>query len=156
MDPSAGVRSCAYIFKKLNLLYTPRMEYRQVPRDGMRRVVCAIFSVWLLCNVQIVRAETGAVLVMFDQDDCPYCDRWRAEIGVVYHKTPEGRRAPLRSIDLHAALPSDLPGLRSASYSPVFVLWQNGREIGRIQGYPGEDFFWPMLGDLLAQLDEPA
>ncbi|MEM6988824.1 MAG: hypothetical protein AAF499_20155 [Pseudomonadota bacterium] len=39
--------------------------------------------------------------------------------------------------------------------SPVFVLWHAGREIGRIVGYPGEEFFWPMLNELLAELDAP-
>jgi hypothetical protein len=28
-------------------------------------------------------------------------------------------------------------------------LLQNGVETGRIEGYPGEDFFWPLLGDML-------
>jgi hypothetical protein len=32
-------------------------------------------------------------------------------------------------------------------------VWHEGREIGRIQGYPGGHFFWPMLQDILKQVD---
>ena len=27
----------------------------------------------------------------------------------------------------------------------------DGREVARIEGYPGRDGFWPMLGDMLQQ-----
>jgi hypothetical protein len=39
--------------------------------------------------------------------------------------------------------------------TPVFVLVDGGREIGRIRGYPGEDHFWGLLGELMARLDPP-
>jgi hypothetical protein len=37
--------------------------------------------------------------------------------------------------------------------SPTFVLIDDGREVGRITGYPGADFFWGMLAELIAKLD---
>jgi hypothetical protein len=27
----------------------------------------------------------------------------------------------------------------------------DGVEAGRIEGYPGEDFFWPLLADMIAK-----
>ena len=36
-------------------------------------------------------------------------------------------------------------------FTPTFVLVDDGREIGRIEGYPGEDFFWGLLERLLLQ-----
>ena len=38
----------------------------------------------------------AAELLMFEEKWCTYCEQWEAEVGVVYHKTEEGRRAPLR------------------------------------------------------------
>ena len=29
------------------------------------------------------------------------------------------------------------------------MLLDDGREVGRIEGYPGEDFFWFLLGELI-------
>jgi hypothetical protein len=34
-------------------------------------------------------------------------------------------------------------------FTPTFVLINNGQEQARIEGYPGEDFFWPLLTRLL-------
>ena len=40
----------------------------------------------------------------------------------------------------------------------MFVLVDNGREFGRIRGYPGDTFFWGLLANLIERLDrgEPA
>jgi hypothetical protein len=40
----------------------------------------------------------------------------------------------------------------------VFVLVDNGREYGRIRGYPGETFFYGLLANMIERLDrhEPA
>lgn len=114
--------------------------------------LAVLFILTSVAHRSVVAHDTP-ILVMFEQDHCAYCEQWHSEIGPVYGKTPEGARAPLRLVNLHGALPSDLPGLKPAQFSPVFVLWHEGREVGRILGYPGEDFFWPMLGELLAQTE---
>jgi len=98
------------------------------------------------------RAAAGE-LVMFEEPGCTYCATWQEEIGVVYGKTEEGRRAPLRRVDKTAERPADLIAIEGILFSPTFVLLENGMEIGRIVGYPGEHFFWPMLQELLARID---
>ena len=35
----------------------------------------------------------------------------------------------------------------------ILVLIDKGQEIGRIRGYPGEDYFWGLLGMLIKKLD---
>ena len=40
-----------------------------------------------------------------------------------------------------------------ARFSPTFVLTDGGREIGRIEGYPGEDFFWGLLEAMMPKPD---
>lgn len=91
-------------------------------------------------------------LIMLEEDGCPWCEKWDTEIGVVYHKTAEGRIAPLRRVNIHEPLPQDLHFLVKGGYTPTFILVDDGREIGRIRGYPGEDFFWWLLGELLDKL----
>lgn len=95
----------------------------------------------------------AAELVMFEADDCVWCKTWHEEIGPIYPKTAEGRQAPLRRVDIHASRPSDLEAIQGVRYTPTFVLVDDrGREVGRINGYPGEDFFWGMLAELIAKL----
>ena len=109
----------------------------------------------VLLAVLTSRHGQAAELIMLEEHGCPWCERWNEEVGVVYHKTPEGKRAPLRRIDIHDPLPVDLRFLVKGGYTPTFVLVDNGREIGRIRGYPGEDFFWGLLGQMLKRLPKP-
>ena len=95
----------------------------------------------------------AAELVMFEQAGCVWCETFGREIATVYDKTAEGVRAPLRRVDIAAALPSDLAFIAVERLTPLFVLVENGREIGRIRGYPGENHFWGLLGVLIKQLD---
>ena len=93
---------------------------------------------------------------MVEEPGCPWCARWDAEIAPAYANTPEGRRAPLRRIGLNGPRPDDLTFDAPLRVTPTFVLVEDGQEIARIEGYPGADFFWPLLGDMLEKLpDEP-
>jgi hypothetical protein len=96
----------------------------------------------------------AAELVMFEQAGCAWCEVFDREIAAVYGKTDEGARAPLRRVDIAHALPSDLAFIAVERLTPLFVLVDNGREIGRIRGYPGEEHFWGLLGVLIKTLDK--
>lgn len=97
-------------------------------------------------------AARSAELIMFEQAGCDWCERWNEEIGIAYDKTAEGKIAPLRRVNIHDKLPSDLENVKPGRFTPTFVLVDNNREIDRIRGYPGEDFFWGLLGEMLAKL----
>ncbi len=94
----------------------------------------------------------AAELVMFEQDMCEWCEVWHEEVGEVYAKTDESRTAPLRRIDIFETRPTDLKEVRRIQFTPTFVLMDEGREVGRILGYPGESFFWELLGQMLKKL----
>jgi len=94
-------------------------------------------------------------LLMFDQAGCIYCARWEAEIGPIYPKTEEARVAPLTRIDIHDTLPEGVSLDRPAMLTPTFVLLDDGRETGRIEGYPGDEFFWFLLDELIEGAGAP-
>lgn len=96
----------------------------------------------------------AAELVMMEQAGCAWCARFNAEIAPAYPKTDEGKRAPLRRVDIHAPWPDDLAGIEPERFTPTFVLVEDGREIARLRGYPGDEFFWSLLDEMLAKLDE--
>lgn len=98
----------------------------------------------------------AAELVMFEQAGCEWCEIFNREIAPIYGKTEEGLRAPLRRVDTAQRLPPDLAFIDTERLTPLFVLVDRGREIGRIRGYPGEDHFWGLLGVLLKKLDAAA
>jgi len=93
----------------------------------------------------------GAQLLMFEEVGCEWCERWHDEVGGIYGATDEGRKAPLRQLRLGQS-PDGVGLKRPVTYSPTFVLVHKDREVGRITGYPGADFFWGYLAQLLAKL----
>lgn len=115
----------------------------------MRLVSVALLTFFMTINGTGLGA---AELIMLEENGCPWCDKWNSEVGIIYAKTPEGKRAPLRRLSIHKRLPVDLRFLNKGRYTPTFVLVAEGREIGRIRGYPGEHFFWGYLGKLLGKL----
>ena len=114
----------------------------------------ALLSLALLSALPAQSAE----LIMFEQKGCVWCQRFDREIAPAYDKTTEGRRAPLRRVDITKPQPLEFATVRRERYTPVFVLVENGREYGRIRGYPGDTFFWGLLASLIERLDrgEPA
>jgi thioredoxin-related protein len=115
------------------------------------------FSRAALFGAMLIALSTAnahaAELVMFEQAGCVWCEAFDREIAPIYDKTDEGARASLRRVNIAAALPSDLAFIAVERFTPLFVLVENGREIGRIRGYPGEDHFWGLLGVMIKSLD---
>ena len=118
------------------------------------------FSRFALLGAIFVTTSTcptrAAELVMFERAGCAWCEAFDREIAPIYGKTDEGLRAPLRRVDTAQAMPPDLAFIEVERLTPVFVLVDGGREIGRIRGYPGEDFFWGLLSALVKQLNAHA
>jgi hypothetical protein len=113
----------------------------------MRKILPAVLSLALMALPGAVAADLQ--LVMVEQPGCVYCRAWDAEISAIYPRTDEGKRAPLTRIQLRAPLPEGMRFNRPAVFTPTFVLLDDGAEVGRIEGYPGQDFFWGLLNQML-------
>jgi thioredoxin-related protein len=98
----------------------------------------------------LANGPTGELL-MFETADCPWCRAWHRDIGAIYPKTAEAARFPLRRIDMTKPRPAELRSVDGIRFSPTFVVRLNGRELGRIVGYPGEDQFWGALEAIVAR-----
>ncbi len=103
-------------------------------------------------------SDPNIQMIMFERDGCEWCERWDADIATAYPNTWEGKTAPLHRVDIHGPKPSGLDHLRWPRYTPVFVLMVDGQEKGRLRGYAGADFFWPLWNEVLtnAGLREPS
>lgn len=88
-------------------------------------------------------------LIMVDQSGCVYCELWETEISDIYPKTTEGKYAPLRRLDISQTSSSGLEFMRAVNFTPTFILIEDNTELARIEGYPGEDFFWGLLDMML-------
>ena len=116
---------------------------------AMSRILAA--AVILASLLGSARWAVAAELVMFRRDGCPYCATWDRVVGPIYPKTEIGKRIPLRRVDLDRSADGKVTLVSPIRFTPTFVLVDSGRELGRIEGYPGEDFFWGLLERLLLQ-----
>ena len=105
-----------------------------------------------LVTLSTLAPSIAAELIVVESDDCPYCQRFHAEIGVAYPKTDEGKLAPLRLLDISQPLPKELSSVKAATVTPTFILVENNREVDRLVGYPGDEHFWFLLGEMLDKL----
>lgn len=110
---------------------------------------------WLLILTCLALAlplgrASAAELIMYSQAGCPWCIRWHKDIGAIYPLSPEGHYAPLREVDIRETVPG-VKLQKPVTLTPTFVLVEDGREIGRVTGYPGEEFFWELLGEIIPQ-----
>lgn len=90
-------------------------------------------------------------LVMIDRAGCGYCIAWKRDIGPAYPNTEMGQYAPLRTVDIGAIKAAGIETAGRVLFTPTFLLIEDGKELGRIEGNPGEDFFWHMLHQLLSR-----
>ena len=121
---------------------------------GIYSYIVRLAKVFSLSACLFGPAQAETLLIMFESDGCPYCDLWKQEIGPIYPKTAEGAIAPLLMLDIRDPLPEGVSIVSDPIYTPTFVLINDGQEIARLAGYPGEDFFWGLLERMLSKLPE--
>lgn len=117
----------------------------------MIRNILAITLIGLLPAAAIAEPR----LLMAEEHGCYWCQKWNEEIAHIYPKTAEGQAAPLQRYDLHGETP-DVDFEKRVHFTPTFILVDDGKELGRIEGYPGEDFFWGLLTAMFEQAGIPA
>lgn len=134
------------MLKSLTLQIARRSKF------SLARSFCAFLAITLLFAIHSFTAyaapQAGKLsLVMIEKDDCSYCKLWDKEVGRYYPSSTAGRYAPLVKLDIGS---STAQRFQRVVYTPTFILVRSdGKEFGRIIGYPGNEYFWIELEKLL-------
>lgn len=126
----------------------------------MRQTGVLVFSFAMM--LPMAAAADGLRLLMVERPGCYYCVVFKRDVAPIYHKSEEGRLAPLVHYDLRDTLPDDISLASRAHVTPTFILLDaDGQEVDRLTGYPGDDFFWPYIDGMItraidAGLDQPS
>ena len=88
-------------------------------------------------------------LLMVEQRGCVYCARFDAQIAPGYAASTEGADAPLLRVDIDGPWPDGLAIGPRPVITPTFILLDHGTEVGRVEGYVGETYFYPVLRELI-------
>jgi hypothetical protein len=114
-------------------------------------------AVWLAASLFLVlpglataQSDTGLRLLMIEQAGCAYCVAFNRDIAPIYAKPPQGAAAPLFHADLRKDMPDGITLASRPFVTPTFILiGPDGTEISRMTGFPGEDFFWPYIAQMI-------
>ena len=152
---SQDKQTADYKVKKLKIQADDRLRHalskNQIFRKIMTNFICNKKIAWILIPaiaIWITPAHT-LELIMFETKGCIWCKKWHNDIGSIYSRTEEGKIAPLRLIEMNEGFQEQLNLNVPITVSPTFVLVAGKNEVGRIIGYPGEEFFWFLLSELL-------
>ncbi len=115
-------------------------------RQLIKKSLLALAMVVAACSAH------AAELIMVEEEGCVYCERFNRQIAPAYPKTAEGKQAPLRRLLLSEPWPEQLHAVRPATVTPTFILINDGQEVDRLIGYPGDEHFWFLLNTMLEKL----
>ena|SRR5687767_14427443 len=99
-------------------------------------------------TVLYVPAASAAQLVYVEWTGCGICKVFNRQMAWAYASSGIGKRVPLRRVDI-LQWPADLKKVNRPSYTPVFILVEKGREVGRFAGYSSPQRFTSNLQRLL-------
>ena len=120
---------------------------RRFGRTVGQIIAMAAFAFWVASDaVGPAIAAEPVRLVMVETAGCRFCARWHAEIGPAYAASREGQFAPLVRVGFGAP---ELQGLKPITFTPTFIVMRGQSETGRVTGYPGQDYFWDELREVL-------
>ena len=92
-----------------------------------------------------------ARLVLFETEDCAACDLYRREVLPAYWAPGRAPPIGLTLIDVDALGTGGIALRHRLASVPTLVLMVDGREIARVEGYPGRGRFFEIL-DVMARL----
>lgn len=107
-------------------------------------------------GIGLAGTALGAELLYVSDPRCPPCQLFDQQIGPIYPKTDEAGRAPLRALQYGEPAPAAYAFIGQVRVAPTFVLVDQGREIGRFEGYSSDELFWMSLSVLMRGLDRVA
>ncbi len=89
-------------------------------------------------------------LIVMEAPGCTYCDIFRRDVLPSYQASERAKDVPIRFLDINDASPEEL-GLNSpVDIVPTFVVLKDHKEVGRIPGYVGPEYFFHSINHLIS------
>jgi len=91
----------------------------------------------------------GLEIVVFEINDCAYCDVFRNRVARAYQKSDYATRAPLRIVGLESQGTDGYPLKSKITTAPTIIIFYQGREVERISGLPSRAVFLDVVARLI-------
>ena len=86
----------------------------------------------------------------FYSDTCAYCKAWENEIANIYLKTEFEDEFKLSFINFFSNVELENYGIsKTVKVTPTFIFVKDKMEVGRIEGYNGQELFWWQVDEII-------
>ena len=101
-------------------------------------------------DVEAPLPTSNLELIVMEAEGCTYCDLFRRDVLPSYQASERAKDMPIRFLDINDATAEEL-GLDSpVDIVPTFVVLKDHKEVGRIPGYVGPEFFFHSINHLIS------
>lgn len=90
-------------------------------------------------------------LVVFEADNCVYCQNFREDVLPLYRESKIGREIPIRFVNVSRSDETGMGLSHAITIAPTVVLMHQGREVDRIIGYTGPFNFLKLVNYMLGR-----
>ena len=118
---------------------------------GLKKNFFFLFLIiYFLGCINSTYAEVRGKLLYFYSDTCAYCKAWENEIANIYLKTEFEEQFKLSFIDFFSNADLEKYGIsKIVKVTPTFIFVKDKTEVGRIEGYNGQDLFWWQVDEII-------
>ena len=121
---------------------------------GLKKNLFFLFLIiYFLACINSTYAEVRGKLLYFYSNTCAYCKAWENEIANIYLKTEFEDQFELSFIDFFSEAYLEKYGIsKIVKVTPTFIFVKDKTEVGRIEGYNGQELFWWQVDDVIANI----
>ena len=104
-------------------------------------------------------AESGSIgkILYFSSEYCIYCKVFDREVYGIYARTDTGKILPMVKVDTFDPQEEYEEIADNVLLTPCFRVYDvAGREVSRIRGYRGEEFWWGELKEIITKMQTEA
>ena len=118
---------------------------------GLKKNLFFLFLIiYFLVCINSTYAEVRGKLLYFYSDTCAYCKAWENEIANIYLKTEFEDQFKLSFIDFSSNADFEKYGIsKIVKVTPTFIFVKDKTEVGRIEGYNGQELFWWQVDEII-------
>ena len=118
---------------------------------GLKKNLFFLFLIiYFLACINSTYAEVRGKLLYFYSDTCAYCKAWENEIANIYLKTEFEDQFKLSFIDFSSNVDFQKYGIsKIVKVTPTFIFVKDKTEVGRIEGYNGQELFWWQVDEII-------